>query len=170
MRRIAVAADGVLDKLRVLSTAVAGAYAWDQAQATVFIVCGVTPLVEPVRAKSVLMKIRHGVDLGWSNRINLDVDPGATPEQVLSAFMAARKQGGISRLRPLSAKHSRLAAFAGATHADETWAERQRRWNATFPRWRYDSASNFRRDALRAQARLLYPGRHPGATPLRGRS
>jgi hypothetical protein len=69
----------------------------------------------------------------------------------------------------LTLKHLRLAAFAGAEHADEPWAERMRLWNTSFPDWRYAQLSNFRRDAIRAEARILYPGRYRGSTPLRER-
>jgi hypothetical protein len=42
-------------------------------------------------------------------------------------------------------------------------------WNTSFPDWRYAQLSNFRRDAIRAEARILYPGRYRGSTPLRER-
>jgi hypothetical protein len=69
----------------------------------------------------------------------------------------------------LTLKHLRLAAFAGAEHADKPWAERLRLWNRSFPEWHYPEQSNFRRDAIRAEARILYPGRYRGSTPLHER-
>ena len=86
-----------------------------------------------------------------------------------SAFQHARQRQGVAQLRPLTVKHIRLAAFAGAEHADKPWAERLRLWNTRFPEWHYSEQSNFRRDALRAEARILYPGRYRGSTPLRER-
>jgi hypothetical protein len=76
----------------------------------------------------------------------------------------------VAQLRPLTVKHIRLAAFAGAEHADKPWAERLRLWNTSFPEWHYPEQSNFRRDTIRAEARILYPGRYRGSTPLRERT
>ena len=169
-RRIAVTADGTLDRLRVLAETLAKAYGWTPAQASIFVLCGVTPFIATVRITRSLAKVRHHADLVWARRITLDIDPAATPQQVLDAFQHARRQQGAAQLRPLTLKHLRLAAFAGAEHADKPWAERLRLWNTSFPRWRYVEQSNFRRDSIRAEARILYPGRYRGSTPLRERN
>jgi hypothetical protein len=169
VRRVAVTAEGALDRLQVLTEALAKAYGWTPAQASIFVLCGVTPFIATVRVTRSSAKIRHREDLVWARRITLDVDPAATPEQVLDAFQHARRQQGVAQLRPLTLKHLRLAAFAGADHADKPWAERLRLWNTSFPEWHYAEQSNFRRDAIRAEARILYPGRYRGSTPLRNR-
>jgi hypothetical protein len=169
VRRVAVAADGTLDRLRVLAEALANAYGWIPAQATIFVLCGVTPFIATVRATRSAAKVRHQADLVWARRITLDIDPAATPQEVLDAFQRARWRQGLAHLRPLTLKHIRLAAFAGAEHADKPWAERLRLWNTSFPEWHYAEQSNFRRDAIRAEARILYPGRYRGSTPLRAR-
>jgi hypothetical protein len=44
VRRVAVTADGTLDRLRVLAEALARAYGWTPAQASIFVLCGVPPL------------------------------------------------------------------------------------------------------------------------------
>jgi len=75
----------------------------------------------------------------------------------------------VAHLHPLSLKHLRPAAFAGAEHAYKPWAERLRLWNTSFPEWHYAEQSNLRRDAISAEARILYPGRYRGSTPLRER-
>jgi hypothetical protein len=129
----------------------------------------VTPFIATVRITRSLAKVRYHADLVWARRITLDIDPAATPQQVLDAFQHARRQQGAAQLRPLTLKHLRLAAFTGAEHADKPWAERLRLWNTSFPKWRYVEQSNFRRDAIRAAARILYPGRYRGSTPLRER-
>jgi hypothetical protein len=169
VRRVTVTADGVLDRLRVLAEALAKAYGWTPAQATIFILCGVTPFIATVRVTRSSAKVRHHADLVWARRITLEIDPAATPQQVLDAFQHARRQQGLAQLHPLTLKHLRLAAFAGAEHADKPWAERLRLWNTSFPEWHYAQQSNFRRDAIRAEARILYPGRYRGSTPLRER-
>jgi hypothetical protein len=169
IRRVAVTADGALDRLRVLAEALAKAYGWTPAQASIFVLCGVTPFIATIRVTRSSAKVRHHADLVWARRITLDIDPAATPEQVLDAFQHARRQQGVAQLRPLTLKHLRLAAFASAEHADKPWAERLRLWNTRFPEWHYAEQSNFRRDAIRAEARILYPGRYRGSTPLRER-
>jgi hypothetical protein len=169
VRRVAVTADGALDCLRVLAEALANAYGWIPTQASIFVLCGVTPFIATVRVTRSAAKVRHQADLVWARRITLDIDPAATPQEVLDAFQRARRQQGLAHLLPLTLKHIRLAAFAGAEHADKPWAERLRWWNTSFPEWHYAEQSNFRRDAIRAEARILYPGRYRGSTPLRER-
>jgi hypothetical protein len=169
VRRVTVTADGVLDRLRVLAEVLAKAYGWTPAQASIFVLCGVTPFIATVRITRSSAKVRHHADLDWARRITLDIDPAASPQQVLDAFQHARRQQGLAQLHPLTLKHLRLAAFAGAEHADEPWAERMGLWNTSFPDWRYAQLSNFRRDAIRAEARILYPGRYRGSAPLRER-
>jgi hypothetical protein len=63
VRRVAVTAGGALDRLRALAEALANAYGWLPAQATVFVVCEVTPLISTVRASAPAVKVRHEVDL-----------------------------------------------------------------------------------------------------------
>jgi hypothetical protein len=121
VRRVTVTADGVLDRLRVLAEALAKAYGWTPAQASIFVLCGVTPFIATVRITRSSAKVRHHADLDWARRITLDIDPAATPQQVLDAFQHARRQQGLAQLHPLTLKHLRLAAFAGAEHADEPW-------------------------------------------------
>lgn len=169
VRRVGVTAGGTLDRLRALADALANSYGWMPVQASIFVMCGVTPLISTVRATAAEVKVRHEVDLAWARRITLDIDPAATPQEVLDAFQRVRHRQGLARLRPLTVKHLRLAPFAGAEHADKPWAERLRLWNSSFPDWHYAEQSNFRRDAIRAQARILCPGRHRGSAPLRER-
>jgi hypothetical protein len=157
VRRLAVTSGGVLDRLSRLADSLADSFGWNPAQATVFILAGVTPLIAPVRVTTPAVKIRYGTDVGWARRITLDVDPAATPQEVLDAFTSARDQHSPTSRRRLSVKHLRLAAFAGAEHADKPWAERHRLWNEKFPEWAYPAESNFRRDAAVAQRRVLYP-------------
>jgi hypothetical protein len=113
-------------------------------------------------------KQRHGIGLERSRRrVVLDLGPALSPAHAAAAFEAARRQVDMKPVRALSPKHLRLAAFTGADHVDEPWAEQLRLWNEAYPEDRYADAANFHRDALRAQARVLYPGRHPCQTPLR---
>ena len=114
-----------------------------------------------------LVKQRHGTGLEWSRRFALDVDPAPSTAHVAAAFEAARRQVDVKPVPALSPKYLRLTAFTGADHVDQPWAEQLRLWNEAFPEDRYPDAAIFRRDALRAQARVLFPGRHPCHAPLR---
>jgi hypothetical protein len=166
VQRVKVAAGGVLDKLRVVAESLAKAYAWIPAPATIFILTGMTPLISTVRAKAGGFHIRHGKDHVWSRRVVLDIDPAATLDEVMAAYQRIRREQNLTRMRPLTPKRARLAAFTGVEHEDKRWAERLRLWNTRFPHWSYNQESNFRRDARRAQVRILYPGQLRGSTPL----
>jgi hypothetical protein len=166
VHRMSVSAGGCLDRLRLLSEELARGYGWVPAQATVFVLTGIPAVVPSVRVRTSEFQ-RRGIDTAWANRIVLDLDPACTPEEVSSAFQAARQQQGIGNPRSLSVKHMRLAAFACAEHVGKPWLERFELWNREFPHWPYTSQSNFRRDAIQAQYRLLYPGRHRGSEPIR---
>lgn len=157
VRRLAVKARGVLDRLARLGESLADAFGWQPAQATVFILTGATPLISTARVTVPAFKVRHDFNLGWARRIKLDIDPAATPKEVLDAFEDARNEYHQSGRRRMTRKHLRLAAFTGAEHADKPWAVRHRLWNEQFPDWAYPEQSNFRRDAGQAQRRLLYP-------------
>jgi len=153
VRRMALTGGGVLDQLDTLATDIAETYAWQPAQAVVFILAGISPYVAPVR---VTISHHSGVDVfGSTGRIQLDIDPAASPVEVLQALEEARADDGAPRRRTLSVKHLRLAAFAKAEHTDKSWAERHRLWNAEFPDWAISNESNFRRDASGAAARVL---------------
>lgn len=155
IQNVAVAAGSVLDQLRELSQSLASSFAWQPAQASVFVVCGVTPFIAPVRTSVSTVKTRNSYDVPWARRIKLDIDSAATPEQVVRAFRAARAELDMPQQRSMSAKHLSLAVFAGIDHEDLSWQERHRLWNERFPGWAYTQQSNFRRDTMRAQSRIL---------------
>ncbi len=157
VRRRTVTAGGVLDRLGRLGEILAGAFGWQSAQAAVFVLTGVTPMIAAARVNVPAVKVRYEVGLDWARRITLDIDPGASPQEVLEAFEHARREYHHAGRRRTSVKHLRLAAFAGAEHDDKPWAERFRLWNERFPDWAYSEQSNFRRDAAEAQRRLLSP-------------
>jgi hypothetical protein len=59
----------VLDRLRVLAEVLAKAYGWTPAQASIFVLCGVTPFIATVRITRSSAEVRHHADLDWARRI-----------------------------------------------------------------------------------------------------
>jgi hypothetical protein len=167
VHRISVDSGSMLDSLRWLSMAISKPYGWIPAQATVFVVSDIVAYIDPIRATEPLSQTRYNLDLGWTRRITLDIDPTLNPDEVAAAYQRIRSANGLDRTYPLSPKHLRLAAFTGADYLNRSWQERFNLWNRLYPGWAYSASSNFRRDAIRAQYRVLYPGRHRGSTPIR---
>ncbi len=157
---------GPLEHLRSLAERLAPAYAWTESQATVFVLSDVVPLVSTIRATWGGHHIRYGDSHEWARRITLDVDPSIPPHELARTYQQIRERAEHRGRRRLSDKHASLAAFA-VEHPDGTWSERRRAWNSANPTWSYEHDSNFRRDAMRAQARLLYPDWFHGTTRLR---
>jgi hypothetical protein len=142
-------ATGVLERLRQISDRLSQRYRWQEAQATIFVLTGRMPLVPSAEAKI------------EREAIVLTLDPLLTPRQVGAYYRQFRKDvlsGG--RIRALSLKHLRLAAFDADRPSDESWAKKMEAWNRVVPKdkeWRYKNDGQFRRDCLQAQRRLLAP-------------
>lgn len=157
-RCIPTAANGVLERLRQISEWLSEHYRWQEAQATIFVLTGRTPLVPPAEAKI------------EREAIVLTVDPSLTPRQVADYYRQFKKGilGG-SRIKALSVKHLQLAAFAADRPSEEPWAKKMDAWNRSrkSPEERYTIASYFRRDCLQAQSRLLATLPPPEARFLR---
>lgn len=144
-RCIPTTSDGVLEWLRRISERLSGRYRWQEAQSTVFVLTGQTPLVSPAEAK---------ID---REAIVLTVDPSLTPRQVADYYRRFKKGllGG-RRIKALSHKHLQLATFAADRPDQETWAKKMEAWNRSVPKgWRYENDARFKRDCLQAQRRLL---------------
>ncbi|WP_238005863.1 hypothetical protein KZZ52_41650 [Dactylosporangium sp. AC04546] len=158
VRRHSVRAGGKLDWLRQASHRLADAFGWQPAQASVFVLAGITPLVAAVRITTAVV---------GGGRITLDIDPGATTDEVLAAFLTSRHERGAAHQRSMSCRNVRLAAFALGEVVSLPWSERYRRWSGQFPEWAYSAPSSFRRDAAAAARRLLVPDadRRPGNRP-----
>jgi hypothetical protein len=149
--RVGVALNSPLERLRALSESLANRHAWQPAQASVFVLTGLVPILAPIRARTT---IRYPIPA--ASRITLDVDPTVTPREVAEHYAATRKGMLAGRSRRMSEKHLRLAIYA-ATHSEGTWAERMHGWNKAHPDASYGLASNFQRDATKAVKRLLDP-------------
>jgi len=151
-RLVPTAAGGVLEQLRHLSGLLARQYRWTEAQAVLFVLTGRTPLVALINATTSVP-----VDTMASARITLIIDPALSPREVASAYRGVRRTILEGPHRSLSEKHTRLAVFAAGMAEEETWAKGMAAWNRKYPKWQYGHATNFGRDCVQAQRRLLRP-------------
>ncbi len=150
-QHVEVAHGSTLDRLRALSDSLANRYAWQPAQASLFVLTALVPILPPVRSRTM-----HRVPVAAASRVALDVDPTVTPRELAQHYAAARKRILSGRSRRMSEKHLRLAIYA-ATQEEGTWDDRMRGWNDAHPEARYRESSNFQRDAAKAVKRLLDP-------------
>jgi hypothetical protein len=158
---------GALEELFRVATTLVKFYPWTDAQATVFVLTDIVPLVSMIRTTTGGVAIKDGLAHDFAQRITLVIDPTTPVDEVASTYTEARRRAGHGRRRRLSAKHASLAVLGIEKPESEPWRETLSRWNAEHPEWRYDHVSNLRRDAVRAQARLAYPDAFHGQTPLR---
>ncbi len=149
-------AGGVLDRLRQLSEMLGEKYAWEPAQASVFVLTGRAPLLAPFLAQAEW----HRRAAPALDRVVLVIDPALSPKDVAERYSAQRKQERIGpRFRELTAKHHALALFTAKRPDDEPWRLTMQRWNdlqaSEQPDWMYQATNNFTRDCLTARRRLL---------------
>lgn len=164
VRRISIAAEGVLEELRRLSEKFANRYGWQPALATVFVLTGYIPEVASIVSKiqSHFFKT-HKIRLASKElripvipKIHMTIDPSATPEEVSDYYGGMRRKIlGNKRYRKLSDKHLNLALLKASVPKGESCTGQMSRWNKVHPEWRYRHSSNFVRDCLRSLHRLL---------------
>ena len=146
-------AGGVLEELRQLSQRLAREFNWSATQSTHFILTGEVPSVPLIQ-----------VSIGYSSsrpactRIGLEVDPTASPQLVAERYRQARREVFFRRVRALSVRHLKLAAFAAERQDGKSWQALLSEWNRKHPTWKYWRRNNFKRDCRRAQMRLLTLG------------
>ena len=152
VRRIPVRHGGTLDGLRVVSNSLARRYSWQEAQATNFVLTGISPSLS-----SSLGGIRMVLNQPISSRITMEIDPTLTPREVAQRYKNLRAPLVGARFRSMSEKHLRLAKFYGG-HKPEgtTWTTLMTRWNHGEGRdWRYNRFETFARDCKQAWERLM---------------
>jgi hypothetical protein len=139
------------DWLRRISEGRAVDMGWTKAEATLWVITGVPPAMEMIRT------VFHPAprDSLFGERIEMTIEPGTPPRDVMNAYNEVRSAIAGRRVRLQSPKHLRLAMFADQRPEGETWRESMRRWNEIHPRSRYSRVSNFWRDAVHAHRRFL---------------
>lgn len=158
IRRVPVASEGVLHKLRRVGNMLADRSKWWPAEATIFILTGSAPRLPAIRTTA-----HHATNQPL--RIVLDIDAATTPRMVADTYRGARKAvlGGRGQRRPraLTEKHLQLAVFLGDRPEGESWRDRWKAWNGMVKKdWRYypEQIRNFQRDARQALERLFPVG------------
>ena len=152
VRRIPVRHGGTLDRLRVVSESLARRFTWKEAQATTFVLTGISPLLSSLRGG-----IRMALSQPISSRITMEIDPTLTPGEVAEQYKKLRASLIGARYRSMSEKHLRLAEFYGG-HKPEgtTWAALMDKWNHSQARgWEYARFEVFARDCTQAWQRLI---------------
>ena len=148
-RSLPVRRGGVLDTLRMLSESLSGRYAWQKAQATVFVLTGNPPLLSSLRGGA---NLRPSQPI--SSRITMEIDPTLIPEEVVKGYKKLRDRWIKGRYRSMSEKHLRLAEFYRGGK-DVSWSTRMTQWNEKQKAWRYREPQNFARDCKSAWKRLM---------------
>ncbi len=151
-RTLPVRHGGTLDSLRVVSKSLARRFTWREAQATTFILTNASPLLSSLRGK-----IRMAFSLPITSRINMEIDPTLTPEEVAERYKRLRARFIGARYRSMTEKHLRLAEFYGGDKPEgTTWAALMNKWNdSQDPGWAYDRFEVFARDCKQAWRRLM---------------
>ncbi len=150
---------GVLNRLRLLSEYLSDRIGWYKSQAIFFVLTGEVPIVPPIS-----ITIKNSI-LGPSltsgpSRIMLTVDPYVTPFDLAAAYRKhiarfGRHTGKQRRRRPQTEKHITLAIFSVNRPEDETWEDRRLAWNKLYGERGWGYVTNFRRDYMKAQERVL---------------
>lgn len=151
-RVVATSRDGTLERLRGLGILLANGYGWQEAQATVFVLTGRTPMLS-----SLVGQLRLRTQYSAVSHITLAADPALSPREVAEGYGRIRRQVLGGRHRYLTEKHLQIALFTMKHSGDETWAEQMSDWNREHPQWPYNAPTNYARDASQAHRRMPHP-------------
>lgn len=122
---------------------------WTEAQAVIFILTGIPPLIA-----SMTSRFEYNATAELS-RLYLTIDPELSPREVAEGYRKIRQRLTGTHRRSLTEKHTQLAYFAVTQLKSQPLSVRMAEWNKQHPEWSYSRASNFSRDMLQAQRRLL---------------
>ena len=140
-----------LEELRRISEDLSTAYPWQRAQATLFVLTGMMPLIPGATGSVRYRRLRA------LSRIYLDIDPALSPRDVGEYYREVRQQVLGSRHRDLDPKNYWLAMETIDERDDQGWEEAMRSWNGHHPEWAYSNPSKFARECIMARQRVLRP-------------
>jgi hypothetical protein len=101
-------------------------------------------------------QIVGGIPLSSTTRIVLDVDPAASPSDVMKHYIQVRDRLAPRGLPAVDDRNLELAQFV-AEHPDPDRHRTMQLWNDRFPQWSYADEDAFYRDAVRARRSILEP-------------
>lgn len=124
---------------------------WPEAWAVHFILTGEAYPVSQARV-DMAVDVMHGM-----HRVTLRVSPHLTGDKVRDLYLDGRKRlfdtlRSPRNSRRLTEKHARLAAFAVKTPGP--WSRKLKKWNAKYPKWKYNHRSTFARDCRVSYERI----------------
>lgn len=159
VRRVPVGRDGVLREVYNLSKDLARLFTWQEAQATVFLLTDLAPLIQAEGVQLSPLTITTLPDGGQKplsclTHVRLTIDPAITPQELSEIYGKIRLKLLGRKPRAQSEKHLHLAVFAVKHTALDR--EAMNEWQREFPKWRYSRVSLFARDARTARERLLH--------------
>lgn len=162
----------------------ADTYGWDAEDTAVFLLTGLKPPVEPLRA---FVEVRefcdeHGADRPRARaRITLEFDPWLSKETVANAYEKLRRGLiGKGRKRPEFPELEVFRFVVARLEEDGTpkeswsaigreWNEKHKEWSETHPGcgWKYTNAEDIKRAYLRVRQRIINPEYHiQGSEPV----
>ncbi|MEW6523645.1 MAG: hypothetical protein AB1445_08780 [Bacillota bacterium] len=146
-RAIPIRRGGILYRLKFIAKRLTKTFTWwQEAQAVAFVLSGPIPLPAKGRGRIVW----HSSS---PSRIQLDLDPRLSSQEVASLYAKVRKHVFAGRDKPMSDKHLALAVFL-AKHPDGTWKQIMKAWNEEKEKWIYSEWRSFARDASAAWERV----------------
>jgi hypothetical protein len=158
VQKMPVGRDGALRILANLAGSLASTYAWQTAQATVFVLTGDVPLLSSnkveIRQGSFVRFGSQGLrSLECLSRFVITVDSRTSPEEVAQLYKETRaKHFRLSRSP--GKKHMMLASFA--SQYERVSHDVMTHWNRDYPEWKYHRYSIFARDVRVVVDRLLF--------------
>jgi hypothetical protein len=143
-----ISISGALNQIRMVSDKLASDYGWQKAQATVFLLTDLVPVLE-----NFSFSVRHGL-LPIADRLSLTVDPSLSPRELMGLYRKVlQRVYGDDRQR-VTDKHLRLAAFAVNRPENQTLADGMKVWNRQNPDLAYEYHTNFGRDLKDAMRKV----------------
>lgn len=154
VHRKPVGRSGRAAELRWLSQHLASSYpGWQPAQATCFVLTGAVPIVNSLR-------VQNAVVSGRPHPITLTVDPDLSAEEVIVAYLAARREALGVKPRTISERAADLVILA-AEHPGSSDHALRHIWNREHPDHVFDEIRAFRQALRDARRRLVVGPRRP---------
>lgn len=155
--RVPTAVNSPLERLRVISEDLSKAYGWHPAQATIFVLTGLTPMLFRARITT-----ETGGTFPAKDTIRLEVRLGVSVREVVDIYAEVRRELlGPGRRDPVVIQKWRadLAVFAAEHNDGRSWREAMETWNKLHPERQgnagyYNNPSTFARDARQAYEKI----------------